>query len=181
VGLNRCKNVVIQELALGNEDGETSLHVVDHLETGCNSLRPPALVGSTSLISVRVLSLDQWLAAHDLQSVDFIKLDVEGGELSVLQGAQRLLERRPRPVILAEIQDIRTQPWGYRGRAIIDFLSDKGYKWFRMSAEGSLEELHANCHDFDENFVAWPGELDGELLKMQFSQNCHSNHTSGRA
>ncbi|MFI5059278.1 MAG: FkbM family methyltransferase [Candidatus Acidiferrales bacterium] len=181
VGLNRCKNVGIQELALGNEEGEASLHVVDHLETGCNSLRPPALVGSTSLISVRVLSLDQWLAAHDLQSVDFIKLDVEGGELSVLQGAQRLLERRPRPVILAEVQDIRTQPWGYRGREIIDFLSGKGYKWFRMSAEGSLEELHANRQDFDENFVAWPGELDGELLKMQFSHGHHSNHTSGRA
>jgi FkbM family methyltransferase len=165
VRLNRCKNVLIQELALGNEEGETSLHVVDHLETGCNSLRPPALPGSISLVSVRVMSLDQWLAAHDLQSVDFIKLDVEGGELSVLQGAQRLLERRPRPVMLAEVQDIRTKPWGYRGRDIIDFLSGRGYKWFRVSAQGSLEDLQANCQDFDENVVAWPGELVGELPK----------------
>jgi FkbM family methyltransferase len=176
VGLNLCKNAVIQELALGNEEGETTLHVVDHLETGCNSLRPPALPGSTSLVSVRIISLDRWLAAHHLQSVDFIKLDVEGGELSVLLGAQELLERRPRPVILAEVQDIRTKPWGYRGRDIIDFLSGRGYKWFRVSAQGSLEELQANCQDFDENFVAWPGELVGELLKMNFSRDPHSNH-----
>jgi FkbM family methyltransferase len=176
VGLNRCKNAVIQELALGNEEGETTLHVVDHLETGCNSLRPPALPGSISLVSVRIISLDRWLAAHHLQSVDFIKLDVEGGELSVLLGAQELLERRPRPVILAEVQDIRTKPWGYRGRDIIDFLSGRGYKWFRVSAQGSLEELQANCQDFDENFVAWPEELVGELLKMNFSRDPHSNH-----
>jgi len=158
VRLNRCKNVLVQELALGNEEGETKLHVVDHLETGCNSLRPPALPGSTSLVSVRVISLDQWLAVRDLRSVDFIKLDVEGGELSVLQGAKRLLERPPRPVILVEVQDIRTRPWGYRGREIIDFLSAKGYKWFSLSAEGPLAPLDVRAETYDGNFVACPKE-----------------------
>src|SRR5882762_7447241 len=100
VRMNRCKNVVIEGLALGNEEGEGSLYVVDGHETGCNSLRPPALTGETSPIQVRVTSLDGWLGTHLAKSVDFIKLDVEGGELSVLQGAQRLLEGRPRPIIL---------------------------------------------------------------------------------
>jgi FkbM family methyltransferase len=36
-----------------------------------------------------VSSLDQWLATHKVNTVDFIKLDVEGGELSVLQGAAK--------------------------------------------------------------------------------------------
>jgi FkbM family methyltransferase len=158
--LNRCKNVLIQELALGNEEGETGLHVVDHLETGCNSLRRPALPGSTSLVSVRVMSLDQWLAAHDLHSVDFIKLDVEGGELSVLQGAQKLLERRPRPVVLAEVQDIRTKPWGYRAGEIINYLSAKSYRWFSLSADGSLAPLAGFAETFDSNFVACPEESE---------------------
>lgn len=95
-----------------------------------------------------------------MKSVDFMKLDVEGGELSVLQGAQRLLESAPRPVILTEVQDIRTQPWGYRAREIISFLSDKGYRWFSISADGSLAPLEVFAETFDGNFVACPEESE---------------------
>ena len=158
VGLNRCKNVAIEDLALGNEEGKSSLYVVDGHETGCNSLRPPALPGATSAVAVRVSSLDEWLGTHKVKTVDFIKLDVEGGELSVLQGAERLLEGRPRPVILAEVQDIRTQPWGYRASEIIAYLSAKGYKWFSLSAEGALSPLDVHADTFDGNFVACPAE-----------------------
>jgi FkbM family methyltransferase len=158
VGLNRCKNVMIEGVALGKEEGEGSLYVVDSHESGCNSLRPPALAGATSAVAVRVSSLDQWLAMHKVKTVDFIKLDVEGGELSVLQGAQRLLESAQRPVILAEVQDVRTQPWGYRASEIITYLSAKNYKWFSLSAEGALMPLDVRAETFDGNFVACPEE-----------------------
>jgi len=163
VGLNRCKNVVIEGLALGNEEGEGSLYVVDGHETGCNSLRPPALTGETSPIQVRVTSLDGWLGTHLAKSVDFIKLDVEGGELSVLQGAQRLLEGRPRPIILAEVQDIRAHPWGYRASEIIRHLSSKGYKWFSLTADGAVVPLDDQAETFDGNFVACPEESESLL------------------
>jgi hypothetical protein len=95
--------------------------------------------------------------------VDFIKLDVEGGELAVLQGAQRLLESAPRPVILAEVQDIRTQPWGYRASEVIRFLSDKGYKWFSLSSQGALSLMDVSAETFDGNFVACPEESESLL------------------
>ena len=158
VKLNRYENVVIEELALGNEEGERSLYVVQGHETGCNSLKPPTVHAITWAVPVHVSSLDQWLATHNVGNVDFIKLDVEGGELAVLQGAQKLLESAPRPVILAEVQDIRTQPWGYRAGEVIRFLSDKGYKWFSLSAEGALSPLDLGAETFDGNFVACPEE-----------------------
>jgi FkbM family methyltransferase len=158
IRLNRCKNVVIEDLALGNGEGEDSLYVVQGHETGCNSLRPPALSGITTAVPVRVNSLDQWLTTNKVKTVDFIKLDVEGGELSVLQGAQRLLESAPRPVILAEVQDIRTKPWDYPAREIIRHLSSKGYKWFSLTADGAVSPLDVHAETFDGNFVAIPGE-----------------------
>jgi FkbM family methyltransferase len=163
VGLNRCKNVVIEDLALGNEESEGSLYVVQGHETGCNSLKPPALHDATQAVRVRVGSLDQWLAANKVKTVDFIKLDVEGGELSVLQGAQRLFGSVPRPVILAEVQDIRTQPWGYPASEIIRFLSSKGYKWFSLTAEGAVAPLDDRAETFDGNFVACPEESESLL------------------
>jgi hypothetical protein len=154
---------VIEDLALGNEEGEGSLYVVQGHESGCNSLRPPALSGITQAVPVRVSSLDQWLETCNVSSVDFMKLDVEGGELSVLQGAQRLLESAPRPVILAEVQDIRTQPWGYQASEIIRHLSSKSYKWFSLTADGAVVPLDVCPETFDGNFVACPKESESLL------------------
>lgn len=183
VGLNRSRNVVIEGLALGNEEGEGTLYVVDGHETGCNSLRPPASPSATSPVSVRVSSLDQWLGTQKVKTVDFIKLDVEGGELSVLQGAQGLLESPPRPVILLEVQDIRTKPWGYRAGEIINYLSAKGYRWFSLSTDGSLVPLGVLAETFDGNFVACPEESDPILDPLQVFASvdlrpCNIRHSS---
>jgi FkbM family methyltransferase len=167
VGLNRCKNVTIEDLALGNEEGEGSLYVVQGHETGCNSLKPPALPDMTLAVPVRVSSLDQWLVTNKVKAVDFIKLDVEGGELSVLQGAQRLLESTPRPVILGEVQDIRTKPWGYRASEIILYLSSRGYKWFSLTTDGAAVPLDVHAETFDGNFVAIPEERGSCLVSAR--------------
>jgi FkbM family methyltransferase len=164
--LNRCRNVEVEELALGDEDTESDLFVVEDYASGCNSLRRPDVQASTSTLRVRVSCLDSWLAKRDIGRVDFIKLDVEGAELNVLKGASRLLQREPRPVILAEVQDVRTLPWGYRARDIIDHLVNRGYKWFGLSDGGYVEDLDLSPNDFEGNFVACPDELVDALQKL---------------
>ena len=156
--LNRCQNVTISEVAVGSERKKADLFVVQGTQTGCNSLRPPAVTDQTAPVQVEVMQLDEWLVKHAIERVDFIKLDVEGGELDVLKGAELLLERRPRPVILVEIQDLRTEPWGYKAKEIINHLSRKKFKWFQLREDGSLEELSFHLERFDGNFVAWPEE-----------------------
>ncbi|MGA2430340.1 MAG: FkbM family methyltransferase, partial [Candidatus Acidiferrum sp.] len=157
--LNRCRNVSVEPLALGNEDATGNLYVIEGRNTGCNSLKPPTAVGDIAPVSVRVARLDEWLRQRKLDRVDFIKVDVEGGELALLKGAAQLLERKPRPVILAEVQDVRTQPWGYRAKEIIDYLTLRGYKWFTPLPDGSIEELDVTATEFEGNFVAFPEEF----------------------
>jgi FkbM family methyltransferase len=163
LALNFCWNVKVQGLALGSEETQADLFVVQGSQTGCNSLRPPIVISETAPVRVEVLRLDDWLEAHRIDRVDFIKLDVEGGELEVLKGVEKLLERQPRPVILAEVQDLRTGPWGYRAKEIIEYLIHRGYKWFSITIEGYLEELDINAAEFDGNFVATPLEHEVEL------------------
>jgi hypothetical protein len=107
---------------------------------------------------VNVIRLDDWIAQKKIGSVDFIKLDVEGGELAVLQGAKRLLMEMPRPTILAEVQDVRTEPWGYQARDILMHLYNRGYRWFRLLDGGELAHLDLSAKLFDGNFVAFPEE-----------------------
>jgi len=164
--LNLCRNVTVERVALGNENTESDLHVVDSWAVGCNSLRPPDVAEKTSLERVRVTKLDDWLTERKIGAVDFIKLDVEGGELAALQGATHLISNRPRPVILAEVQDVRTRPWGYQAKEIIDFLGSRDYRWFSLQTGASIASLDVTAAEFDGNFVACPAESCSELIAM---------------
>ena len=164
--LNRCKNVQLERFALGNQAGEAEMFLVEGKETGCNSLRPPQVSEPTRVVSVPLTTLDTYLCQQGIQRVDFLKLDVEGAELSVLKGAMELLLRHPRPVILAEVQDIRTKPWGYPAKEIVRCLCDIGFLWFAPCLEGHLEEIDMEQEKFDGNFIAIPEERVADLREM---------------
>ncbi len=156
--LNRCKNVSVETCALASYEGEAELFVVEGVEMGCNSLRRPNVNAATTNIRVPVRSLGECLQRLGVQQVNFIKMDVEGAELEVLQGASQLLQGESRPVILSEVQEIRTQPWGYHAREIIDLLKQHDYEWFQPQPDGSLKPVPAGQAEFDGNFIAFPAE-----------------------
>ena len=163
--VNLCRNVTIESAALGNEEGYSELYLVDGPETGCNSLRPPVLMeGSSRPVRVPITRLDRWLCEHKIERVDFIKLDVEGAELSVLRGATDLLNRNPRPVILAEVAKIRTAPWGYHAGEIVSTLQCVGFCWFEIAADGSLFPIR-RIADTEMNLVAIPKERVNQVLQ----------------
>jgi FkbM family methyltransferase len=162
--LNRCSNTELVPCALGEDPGEADLYLVDGFQDWCNSLRPPAVDEPIRTVRVPVRRLDDVLAESGVSKVDFLKLDVEGAELSVLYGAMKLLQREPRPAILAEVQDIRTQPWGYAAREIIQFLIRMDYRWFAIAAKGALLPISCDQETYDANLVALPVERTEEFL-----------------
>ena len=163
---NRYSNVHVEQNAAGSEAGEADLYLVDGFQDWCNSLRPPALPDPTSKVRVRVRRIDDVLAKQSISKVDFIKLDVEGGELAALNGATGLLHGESRPAILAEVQDIRTQPWGYPSREIIRFLIRMDYRWFAIAAKGALLPISCDQESYDANLVALPVERTEEFLSL---------------
>ena len=156
--INRCRNVQIENFALGSGSGQGVLFLVEGAEDVCNSLRPPAAEVTTTKVSVEVRPLDEYLEQQRIEKVDFIKLDVEGAELEVLRGAKRLLSSVNRPVILAEVQDMRTAPWGYRAEEVIRYLEEFGFCWYGLSESGGLTPLDTKAMVYDGNFVACPEE-----------------------
>ena len=179
--INRCRNVQVEGRAIGESGGEAELYLIRGTETGCNSLRTPNVAQDTERVSVSIESLDRVLQDHGIERVDFIKLDVEGAELSALKGARQLLSKEPRPVILAEVQDIRTGPWGYRASEVVRYLSSANYHWFRPLADGSLEGLDATLEEYDGNFVAIPEERIAQLSGLMACSNSSPSALDSRA
>jgi hypothetical protein len=94
-----------------------------------------------------------------------VKLDVEGAERDVLLGASNLLSRSLRPVILAEVQDIRTRPWGYPAREIVQLLDRVGYEWFRILSSGLLAPADIHEQSYDANLVAIPRDRVADVFR----------------
>src|SRR5712664_544680 len=158
VRLNLCSNVRIERYALGSARSQADLYLVESGEDGCNSLRPPAVQSETRAVPVEVVTLDAIASKLSLTKADFIKLDVEGAELDVLKGALGLLQTFARPVLLVEVYDIRTKPWGYQAREIVQFLDRLHYRWFQLLDNGSLRLVSSNLDVYDANLVALPTE-----------------------
>ena len=166
VRVNRCSNVQLETNALANENGVANLYVVEGYRDACNSLRPPAVPEATRTIPVPVRRMDDALGAMGVRKIDFIKLDSEGAELEVLQGAEKLLRTVPRPLILAEVQDLRTQPWNYKAREIPLLLDRWKYRWFSISEAGRLQGASPYEEAYDGNFVAVPEERVDEIRPL---------------
>jgi FkbM family methyltransferase len=181
VRINGCRNVRIEPHAVGSESGSADLYVVNGSCNWGNSLRAPVVFESTFKIPVQVCPVDDVLLELGISRVDFIKLDVEGAELSALKGTARLLRGVARPAILVEVQDIRTQPWGYPSRAIVEYLTRAGYRWFELNADGSLRPTSHELDYYDANLVALPREREREfrnLVERKTLAPCRGQHPS---
>jgi len=76
------------------------------------------------------VALDDWVAEHDVERVSFIKIDVEGFEPQVLQGAQATISR-DLPSLLLEIEDRHLTRYGLDAER---FLATIRQRWpeYRM-------------------------------------------------
>ena len=100
---------------------------------------------SVSEVEANAISLDEYIRDHDIDHVDFVKLDVEGAELAALQGMRRVL-RRDHPALLSEICQETAARLGYDVQDIWELLvDDLGYKGWAVGpwedAAGTLADL----------------------------------------
>lgn len=77
-------------------------------------------------VSVRVAALDDVLGDR---AVDVMKIDVEGAELGVLIGAEKLIQNC-RPIIMFESMSLGVNALGYSAELLWDWLHGHGYQVF---------------------------------------------------
>lgn len=164
--LNRSKNVQVLPYALGARQGSADFYLVEGQLDFCNSLRIPEVPEPLQRTRVELRTLDSFLDELSLPVIDFVKLDVEGGERDVFVGASLLLRRVPRPIFLVEVEDRRTRPWNYCAREIIDRLHAAGFQWHSVNEDGGLESLDITARHFEGNFVAVPSERSAEVAEF---------------
>src|SRR5579862_191031 len=156
--MNRLGSVRAEPLALGSAACTQKFFEITNGDNTRGGFRPPASEDRISEISVETVRLDDYVSQFPLARVDFVKLDVEGGELEVLRGASSALTKF-RPILICEVLDATTQVWGYKAREIIQMLESLDFAWFDIRSNGSIVPHKIREHYPEiRNYVAVPKE-----------------------
>ena len=139
IELNRLENVKAFRLALSDSRGNVRLY--HHRGPNSYSLAPSG-GPSRPYEVVAATTLDAVLADEGVDRLDFLKLDVEGAEELVLNGAGSLVSRF-RPTVLFEIYRDAAARLELRETGAWDYLARLGYTFFSVESDGSLRSLAA--------------------------------------
>ena len=131
------KRIEAVNAAVGDTDGEATFFVNQFDQT--NSLLPgdphagQYLLDAGGLtpraeLTVPVLTLDRFCAAHGVDRIDVLKLDAQGYELRVLDGARELLGRTAVPLIYVEVCFVRFYDGQPLFPDIYRHLFERGYR-----------------------------------------------------
>ncbi len=135
--------VVLNNTALGSEAGEQTLYY-DVAGSELSSLYPRRVehhgIQTTGSEQVRVETLDSYCAKCGVAHVDLLKLDVEGHELRVLEGAAQMFERKQIAMVSFEFGGCNVDSRTYF-RDFFHFFEARRMHLARVTAFGNLHPI----------------------------------------
>jgi len=122
IKLNNIDNIIVYNKGVYNKN--TYCKVVQHsdVNSGCFYIKE---CDKQDINSIEVIKLDDL----NINNVDFIKIDTEGSELLVLEGAIELISKY-KPVIQVETNYTSENFFGYKKDSIYEFMKQNEYKPF---------------------------------------------------
>jgi len=103
----KLENVTVEAKAVHSRSGAQDLFVPAGHSPGASLTQKAVEATSFTTLSVPVVALDDYFAESD--KVALLKIDVEGAELGVLQGAERIL-RQHAPLLVFECENRHLAP-----------------------------------------------------------------------
>ncbi|MCV7347648.1 FkbM family methyltransferase [Mycolicibacterium rhodesiae] len=135
--LNCCGNLEIFRCAIGNSSDPINIYV-PQISLGAGAASQ--FLDAGNKIEAPMIRLDDFATEKNLTRLDFIKADIEGGELNLLRGAENLLKTF-RPSILIEIVDIHCRRFGHTPQDVYEFLVERDYVGRYITDRGDLVDL----------------------------------------
>jgi FkbM family methyltransferase len=118
--------------------------------------------GQSPIEYVDVITLDDAIASLSPARIDLIKIDVEGGELACLKGAEAVL-RCFRPMLIVEVQAFSARQAGWSVDELFQYLRGFGYEFFTIGSKGRLNAMDlSRLADFQNVFCRARVSQQGE-------------------
>jgi FkbM family methyltransferase len=121
INLNHPCNVTLFAAAVSDKAG--TLAFSNSIHDTANTYLKQSPEFNDNVLQVKAVSLDELLEDKTIRPPDFIKIDVEGAELDVLHGAQKLFSSY-NPVVYLETHNVHNAGVDQR---CLDWFNERGY------------------------------------------------------
>ena len=135
--LNSIEALHCHNYGFSNEPGSFPFYFYPE-GSGNASMQNLAGREDATIVDCELRTLDSvldWLPSNN--RIDFLKCDVEGNELFVLQGGLSLLTEY-KPVLLCELTRKWSAAFGYHPNDVIDLLQSIGYEIYTVGSQANL-------------------------------------------
>ncbi len=172
--LNQFGNTVyFNNMALGAEvDAELTMHTFDGLYHGHSSASTLDRDDYRTWV-VPSTTLDQYAEMHNLDRIDMIKMDTEGGEMKVLEGADQVLCRPDPPIWVIEMNEETSNSFGHSPAELLEFMSERHpYRFFRVKRGWDELVPMTSTRDYQtgDNAICVPSTREDLLRSSLFRQ-----------
>jgi len=158
-------NIYLFQKAVFSENKAIEFHEFPGVYAVWNSIGKPQMKSVTNPSEyvqivkteiIEAITLDSFCKQHNIKSIDYLKLDVEGAESDVLQGSVNLLEAKAIRFIQFEISQKMLEGLNRVAQDTFDILIQHGYECHRIAGNGEIGEQVGSSNSFYENYIAFP-------------------------
>ena len=129
VEINKCQNVVLEQKAISDKKGRIKLYL--H-EKNSGGHRLYSFDYIQRFVEVDVTSLDDYFDQYD-SKIDFIKIDVEGLEVTVMQGMKSLLKNSKDIILVMEFAPSLIKKGGWDPEEYFKILLEQGFRLYEIN------------------------------------------------
>lgn len=165
IAINGLENVTVIERAVSNKTGLARFAI--SRDGAMNSLAQNKHPAQQIIEwqTIQTTTLDDFITEFGLTRVDFIKIDVEGAERFVFQGAPRLLGANNEITLLFETANSNVDGFHYSVQEFLSELINTGLSIYYFTETGALQAVTSHKVTFGNqiyNFVAYTPRLRQE-------------------
>jgi FkbM family methyltransferase len=162
ISINNCQNVTLVQKAVSDKNDSVKMHLIDEHPAGHRI----ANENDENTISVEQITLDDYFSQKH-ETIDFIKMDVEGSEPGVIKGMQHLLQKSQNLKIMIEFAPHLIANYGITPKEFLDLIKSCGFKIYFLDKKKKKMTL-IEINELLDKFPIDKGLHTNLLLTKQF-------------
>ena len=154
--LNR--KIRLNKLGLYNKSGKLNFYLHGDKNASIDGLQNTTKKIKSEKIKINATTIDEYVKKNNIKKIDLIKIDTEGSELLILQGAIKSISKF-KPSIILEIWPQNLKEYGFTANKVFNYIKRLDYSLYSINKKLLDKKSLIKSTEYQGNYLALPNNL----------------------